>query len=551
MDEVVDISDSAKKSPPKSSAQQNGGNNNDDNSTDTIMHDNSSALLHNSNFFLLVRATVPPAKKATETMREKFQKILSILRDADNDVAITPYKTDTTLSDDKVTTSPSAAITTTDRIPQSITALSKYFFGARPRSTGGTIWAQIRIVHNSNIDNIVTDTQQEMKENGCHLTIQTIQHWDVAHLGFLKNLHWDIDVDALADYINRALKRLSRRDDVVVGLKVKTPYDGKKKTSTTSNRPAFRDRIQAIHVDTMAGHREIVSKHLKAIFNSHSFKSRYAVPVRLIPLIDRRDSPYTQDKIRRCIVQHGQFCKCTDSMPCLGIKHLDQKNTTIKKTLREMIVALPDAHFLNIDLNWRKDAYSILYPRKYEEVARDRIANLGAYLHKAYGDAVLSSLPSEMQELIHSTVWDDTTGRPISKLDQELDSILDADDALEFVDLTILKELEPPAATPPPISSRFVPKVDDATVSTFGTIKDTPQSGKVNQDIALASETITTFSEVTIESRVSKMESSFTNMELLLRTILQNQTSGQGPAGSRTVDATTAGGTMSHPAAPA
>ena len=71
-------------------------------------------------------------------------------------------------------------------------------------------------------------TSLAKNENGGHFTVQNIQHWDVAHLGFLKNLHWDIDVLALADYFNSTLKRLSKKETITVGLKVKTPFDGKK-----------------------------------------------------------------------------------------------------------------------------------------------------------------------------------------------------------------------------------------------------------------------------------------------------------------------------------
>ena len=76
-------------------------------------------------------------------------------------------------------------------------------------------------------------------------------------------------------------------------------------------------------------------------------------------------------------------------------------NTALKKTLRQLILALPDAHFINVDLNWSNTGYSILYPKKYETAALERIANLGPYLHRAYGDPILVSLPADTQELIH------------------------------------------------------------------------------------------------------------------------------------------------------
>ena len=86
---------------------------------------------------------------------------------------------------------------------------------------------------------------------------------------------------------------------------------------------------------------------------------------------------------------------------CEGIQFLDVTNTTLKKILRHLILDLPDAHFINIDLNWSNTGYSILYPKKYETAALERIANLGPYLHRVYGDPILVSLPADTQELIH------------------------------------------------------------------------------------------------------------------------------------------------------
>ena len=100
-------------------------------------------------------------------------------------------------------------------------------------------------------------------------------------------------------------------------------------------------------------------------------------------------------------------------------------NNALGKTLHELILALPDSHFLSIDLNWSRSSLSILYPLKYEELAKERIANLGPYLHQAYGNDILTSLPTETQGVA-------TTNYPISKLDRELEDILAEDGKLDY-----------------------------------------------------------------------------------------------------------------------
>ena len=439
------------------------------------------------------------------------------------------YKTDSIKSKSKLyTCAAKNTLQNPKDIPDSITAIGKYFHGAKPNSNGGLVWTQIRIAHTNPIENIIADTEFDLREEGIFVSLQVIQHWEVAQLGFLKNLHPDIDTEAMSLFFNTATKVFHRSDNICYGLKVKAPYDGtkkiydKKRTTFTNHR----QRIQAIHVEVKAEHKEVASKALKNILASPKFRGRYNCDVRLIPLFDRNSSPYTQDKIKRCIVQHGQYCQCMDKLNCEGIAHLDQKNSKLKKTLRELILALPEAHFINIDLNWKKDSYQIIFPKKYDEIARGKIAHLGTYLHREYGDAVLASLPVEAQQIIHDTTWDEEKQRPVSMLDKELDDILDAGDALEYVDIELIKLQEKPAALSPSISDKFIPQLDNSSVSTFGTAPST-SSKRTSTSLALVTGSSSTMSEVTeatMESRVSKMEEDCDEIKNMLRTLINHKT---------------------------
>ena len=73
-----------------------------------------------------------------------------------------------------------------------------------------------------------------------------------------------------------------------------------------------------------------------------------------------------------------------------------------------------------------------------------------------------------MQEDISEVTWDKATGRPLTKLDRELDDILDGGTKLDYVDLTLLQD-EPEHPNAP--SDTFIPQLDDTSISTFGTVK--------------------------------------------------------------------------------
>jgi hypothetical protein len=223
-----------------------------------------------------------------------------------------------------------------ENIPTSITAMSNFFFGARSNSKGGSVWAQTRVVHTEEIDNIIEDTKGDFKEKGAQIFKQTIQYWDVSTVGFLKNVHPEVDIENLSEFFQTTIKKSHPSNDIEIGLKVKVPYDGKKRDPKANTN--YRNRIQAIHVMTRGSTKQTTTNILKHILKSSKFKQRYRCDARLIPLYDRNSGPYIQDKIRKCITQHGQFCQCINSRTCEGIEFLDQVNSALKKTLRELIL---------------------------------------------------------------------------------------------------------------------------------------------------------------------------------------------------------------------
>jgi len=114
-------------------------------------------------------------------MKDQFQKLFKIIQDADANAALSFYKTTITYDDNNVPTPilNKHVIDNTSDIPDSITTMGKYFFGARPNSKGGQIWTQVRLLHNADIDNIIADTLDDFKEREGRISKQPIQHWDV------------------------------------------------------------------------------------------------------------------------------------------------------------------------------------------------------------------------------------------------------------------------------------------------------------------------------------------------------------------------------------
>jgi len=340
-------------------------------------------------------------------------------------------------------------------------------------------------------------------------------------------------------------------EHIPLGIKVCTPYDGTKRDPTV--RVKFKDRIQAYHVDTLGSISDIVTQTLKVVLNSDKFKNRYAAPVRLVPTFDRRSSPNTQEKVKRCILQHSQFCQSVDSLPCQGIPSLAHYNKSLKGTIRDLVMALPNSHFINIDINWSRKNYVILFPRKYEKIAKEQVVHLAAFLHKEYGKKILSSFDANTQLIVKETTWD-KDGHPMSKLDRELDEMIAADDSLDYVDMSFFASFDestktttskdtPQLSTDGPVP--FVPIIDDQSVSTFGTTASKSPQKCSNRDENSSVTSATSL--ISVLSRVSKVEENMNDMKTMLQQLVTAQCDSSKASTQRSCSSK-AGGSKSPPA---
>ena len=143
-----------------------------------------------------------------------------------------------------------------------------------------------------------------MENKGHTDSKQPIQHWDFVSIGFLKNIHPDVDVVNLNQYLCDTLTRMNRKVPLKLCLKVKTPWDDKKcekKAETTH----FRNRIQVVRCECEGAQKIVTVRLLKITLSSPAFQLRYQCNTRLVPNFDYNSGSYIQGNIPRCIVQHS------------------------------------------------------------------------------------------------------------------------------------------------------------------------------------------------------------------------------------------------------
>lgn len=125
-----------------------------------------------------------------------------------------------------------------------------------------------------------------------------------------------------------------------------------------------------------------------------------------------------------------------------------------------------------------------------------------------------------MQELIHECACDEEIGRPITKLDRELDVILKTGDGLDYVNISLIIT-QTTRSTDAIKLNTFVPELDDNIVSIFGIAKDTTTKaiGLYNTPIIDVDEK-STLPGITLDSRMSKMGQEFFSMSDMLRILV-------------------------------
>ena len=99
----------------------------------------------------------PNKNKAYEYMRSKIKVIFKILQETDDSIIFSHYNSETIWDDDTgfIPTPLDKVIDDPDKIPPSLAELSKSFFGAWPPKYGDIIWAQVRLLHNETMEDII------------------------------------------------------------------------------------------------------------------------------------------------------------------------------------------------------------------------------------------------------------------------------------------------------------------------------------------------------------------------------------------------------------
>ena len=77
------------------------------------------------------------------------------------------------------------ALVKAERLPNSLTTMMQFFYRGNPRSDGSKIFADIRITHTEDSNDIISDIEFDLEIKDVPIGLQLLQHNDTVKVGHL------------------------------------------------------------------------------------------------------------------------------------------------------------------------------------------------------------------------------------------------------------------------------------------------------------------------------------------------------------------------------
>ena len=305
---------------------------------------------------------------------------------------------------------------------------------------------------------------------------------------------------------------------------------------------------QALYIEVVKGSAAPILKSISRMYSKTLCNYPDNENMRFIPSPTYIQNSYIHDRYSELISRQNWFLMYTKNMTSFELNDLDIKASQLPKTLRECLMEMTNKQnkplFLTVDEGWN-GGIVFTFPSQFEDDARDRIGDLGPYLHYKAGDMILIKHfnPGAAARALEAP-WDPKLGRAVSTLQNEVEEILKDCDDEEWMKN---KEIKKHIVVDSPVDDEYIikpglfnhPPDDDRSLNTFGnhsalvetttstlSITSTPRpvvqqdKRNINKDIDLEELTVddnATMSSIT--SRLTCLEDSFKDVERLSGTI--------------------------------
>ena len=331
------------------------------------------------------------------------------------------------------------------------------------------VYTNIFLEHDLDASDILLDVSFWIEEEGVKIFKKSIQAEEVAVLGWFLYGIREINSDNLA----KAIKKSDGKTEVGLRqMRIRTSVNGK------------ASPIRALGIECDAKHETQTKDQLIKLYQSSNTTWPLGIKLRFM-----RDPRFlcgaeAVAKTTHLLGKHDRFQNGICIRRNSDIMELDFKNSTHKKSLREILMSIKSIKrpsnglFHSIDPLWNNpDTHVFTFLPDFMEQAENVISQMIPYLAHIEGDYTRSFFSSEALSRAEGCTWDDEKGCAISDLDKELNKIELLDDSYDIANPTKPSNiLDISTTTPSNNESDALFAYDNNSVSTMGTSSPAKQT---------------------------------------------------------------------------
>ena len=353
-------------------------------------------------------------------LHDKYTILIDTLLQVDEELLINPYDPKHDLTDTR-------SLRTAKDLPSKMTTLQRYIAitSRCPKSgKGATIWANLRISHDSDFEEIMNLTSFDLESNEINLMTKRIQSDKSSSPGYFHFISNQSDPD---DIYKQIISDIG--DTWNWTLYSKIPWEGFKssteKTVTTDKVDWFK---KALIIECKTDDAEDLVNIIRSWIKKGAAFPRFGPHIKFVEALTSRTP---QMQIERTIRMNGHGRRFQASVGLMQLEGLTNPDgiVTIKKksiTVRELTIQKVHDNnpmFLSITRKWQYNAWHGVYIKSYEKACMEFATCPAAWLAHNITKAEANTLykhftPEAVTEATLST-WDNTTNRIITPTEKE------------------------------------------------------------------------------------------------------------------------------------
>ena len=385
-----------------------------------------------------------PVKKTKKAMEEYHRAIKDFLKE------INDYDSTAILYEMYAASTPMTfEIKNWAEFPGKPSLVKQYLANCNPYAGDGTIWATFQLGLNECDESFIWIMKEVWaRSNGGFFKKKELQHMDTKQEIWFCLSHDDIDIESLCTAQKNQYK-FDTNESLELSLKFTTIKDGnsgfyKQRHREQDDSLGTRRYVKGIVAETTTEQFDAYYDWVMKTYSRSSNRFPQGIRLRAVPIISKEYDIDTQDKIKILMQRQEHFQDSVTSTFYLHVQNIDTVFKETGKTLREHLMNIPISEtnqnplFISIGIKQygkRKGDLLFTYPKKYATKASRIVSNLNSYCFKTLGEPVLHQFfTSRATKQAKETKWDAEAGRAVSKTEQNLQSIMDEFDELDYIE---------------------------------------------------------------------------------------------------------------------